>query len=194
MTLHFLVETYTNSRPTQIESHNDMRRISASRKSPQVIDVQPNVTMEQQPSYSPPPTPCHSVRTKDSTKPVHSNEQGLTHGRTHTHLNDKDSVSAINQEDTSNRLLLLVPPSSPASRDLNSHTDRSRRNENPLRASSETLIDRKNVRDDRPTSRLNLYDDESDSEITVTEIPSKDYGKKCSFCLHTSIPLPLFPV
>ncbi|CAF1218830.1 unnamed protein product [Adineta ricciae] len=151
------VETYANSRQTQIESHNDMRRISASRKSPQVINVQPNVTMEQQPSYSPPPTPRRSTRTKDSTKPVHSNEQGLTHGRTHTHLNDNDSVSAINQEDTSNRLFL------------------SRRNENPLRASSETLIDRKNIRGDRPTSRLNLYDDESESEITVTEIPSKDY-------------------
>ncbi|CAF1477957.1 unnamed protein product [Adineta ricciae] len=152
------VETYANSRQTQIESHNDMRRTSTSRKSPQVIDVQPNVTMEQQPSHSPPPTPCRSVRTKDSTKPVHPNEQGLTHGRTHTHLNDNDSVSAMNQENTSNRLFL------------------SRRNENPLRASSETLIDRKNVRGDRPTSRLNLYDDESESEITVTEIPSKDYG------------------
>ncbi|UJR13589.1 hypothetical protein I4U23_000602 [Adineta vaga] len=156
-------EIHTNHRRTQIDTNDNTKRISSSsRKSLQIIDVQPNVTMEHQPSNSPPPTPRRLITRKNSFNEIHLernhiHEQGLT-----------NSTSTLKQEDTSNGQNLLVPPSSPASRDLNNHND------NPFRMNSEILVNRRNSKHHRPSTRLKNYDDESESELTVTETQSKD--------------------
>jgi len=63
---------------------------------------------------------------------------------------------------------LLAPPPSP----LN-HL----RNKNSIRTDKTVLVTRKNTKYHRPSSRLENYDEDSDSELTITETQSREGGK-----------------
>jgi hypothetical protein len=64
---------------------------------------------------------------------------------------------------------LLAPPPSP----LN-HLQKKQRNKNSI---GTALVTRKNTKYHRPSSRIENYDDDSDSELTITETQSREYGK-----------------
>ncbi|CAF1227052.1 unnamed protein product [Adineta steineri] len=158
-------EIYTNHHRIQVEPTNEVKRITSppsSIKSQQIIDLQPNITVQYQRLNSPiikdPLNEAYLDRD-------HIHTQLLTVERTHT--NDNDNISASKQDAMNNLPILSAPPSSPS----NPMWKKSR-NKNPIRTGTGTLVTRKNH---RPSGRLKNYGDDSDSELTVTETQSKEY-------------------
>ena len=102
--------------------------------------------------------------------------------------NDNDSTSTLkqyeNQQDKMrNPTNSLTPPPSPSTKELN-RVWKKQRNKYSIRTATAALVTRKSSRNHRPPGRLKNYGDDSESESTATETPSKDDGKKIS---HLSI-------
>jgi len=67
---------------------------------------------------------------------------------------------------------LVAPPPSP----LN-HLRKKERNKNSIQTDKTAVVSRKNTKYHRPSSRLENYEDDSDSELTITETQSREDGK-----------------
>ncbi|CAF1374203.1 unnamed protein product, partial [Adineta steineri] len=144
-------EIYTNHHRIQVEPTNEVKRITSPSpiKSQQIIDLQPNITVQYQRLNSPiikdPLNEAYIDRD-------HIHTQLLTVER--THKNDNDNISASKQQDLMyNPPILSAPPSSPS----NPMWKKSR-NKNSIRTGTGTLVTRKNH---RPSGRLKNYGDDS---------------------------------
>lgn len=69
-----------------------------------------------------------------------------------------------------------TPPPSPSTKELN-RVWKKQRNKYSIRTATAALVTRKNSKNHRPPGRLKNYGDDSESESTATETPSKDEGK-----------------
>lgn len=158
-----------------MEPSSELKRISSSIKSPQIIDVQPNITVQH---------PQSNSLNEAYVEQDHPHARGLTVENAQTSDNDDDdddsTTSTLKQYESqlmNNPPMLSAPPPSPSSRDL-SHTWTRQRNKNSVRTGTGALVNRKNTKHQRPSCRLKRDGDDSDSELTLTETQSREDGKK----------------
>ena len=94
--------------------------------------------------------------------------------------NDNDSTSTLKQYEHQHEGMRhppnsSTPPPSPSSKELN-RLWKKQRNKYSIRTATAALVTHKNSKNRRPPGRLKNYGDDSDSESTATETPSKDDG------------------
>jgi hypothetical protein len=177
-------ETHTNHHHIQVEPTNTLKRTSSPIKSSQIIDVQPNIIVQHQRPTSR-PNSAANILTKDPL-----NEAYIERDNTRTHLlnvesrhtnNDNDSTSTLKQYENQqkgnkNPPNLSTPPPSPSSKELN-RIWKKQRNKYSFRSATAGIVTRRNTKNHRPPGRLKNYGDDSESETTATETPSREEGK-----------------
>jgi hypothetical protein len=176
----------TNHHHIQVEPTNTFKRTSSPVRHQQIIDVQPNITVQHQ---RPPSSRSNSAAntllpsTKEHLNEAyierdHTSAQLLTIESTYTY-NDNDSTSTLkqydNQQERKQNPSTSTPPPSPVTQEL-SRIWKKQRNKYSIKSTTAATPGRKTTRSSRPPGRLKNYEDESDSETTATETQSKDEG------------------
>ena len=176
-------ESHTNCHHIQTEPTNTFERILSPVKHRQIIDVQPNITVEYQRSTSKPSTVSNTLL-RTTENPLNdgyigednTDTQILTIESIHTIMNN-DSSSTLKQYSTQQERSkhLITPPSSPATHELNRIWEK--QENKSLKSRTTALTNRKNTKLNRPPCRLKNYGDKSDSDTTATETQNQDVGK-----------------
>ncbi len=180
-------ETYTNHHHIQVEPTNTLKRTPSPIKSQQIVDVQPNIIVQHHRPTSRLNTETniiHPTTTKDPLNEAYIERdyvraQVINVESTNTN-NDNDSTSTLKQYEHQHEGMRhppnsSTPPPSPSSKELN-RLWKKQRNKYSIRTATAALVTRKNSKNRRPPGRLKNYGDDSESESTATETPSKDDG------------------
>jgi hypothetical protein len=173
-------EKYTNHHYIQVEPISTFKRPSSPVKHQQIIDIQPNIIVQHQRATSKPDSESN-IRVSSTKLPLSevyveqdNNGAQISNIETMYANNANDTGSTIKQyvnEQQGRRGSLSSPPS-PVTEELN----RIWRNKHSMRSPTTSQVVRKNTKTNRPPGRLKNYEDESDSESTATETPSREDG------------------
>jgi hypothetical protein len=177
-------ETHTNHHHIQVEPTSTLKRTPSPIKHQQIVDVQPNIIVQHQRSTSRTSSAANIVHPSTTKDPLNDayierdniRSQMINVESTHTN-NDNDSTSTLKQYENHQEIMRnsSTPPPSPSSRELN-RLWKKQRNKYSIRTATAAYVTRKNSRNQRPPGRLKNYGDDSESESTATETPSRDDG------------------
>jgi len=173
-------EKYTNHHFIQVEPIGTFKRPSSPVKHQQIIDIQPNIIVQHQRATSKPDSEAN-IRVSSTKLPL--SEVYVEQDNNGAQLSNIESMHTNNANDTGSTIKQYVneqqgrrgslpSPPSPVTEELN----RVWRNKYSMRSPTTSQVVRKNTKTNRPPGRLKNYEDESDSESTATETPSREDG------------------
>ena len=180
-------DTHTNHLHIQVTPSNPIKRIASPIKTQQVVDIQPSIIVQHQRPTSRPGSAANilTVTNKDPLNEAYIERENaraqvanVENGNTNR---DNDSTSTLKQyDDPSNKnrhhSKSPSPPPSPSAKELN-RLWKKQRSKYSFKTAAAAIVSRSTPKGQRPPGRLKNYDDDSGSESTATETPTRDDGK-----------------